>query len=202
MPGAENPIQRMLEANAQWAADVHRSEPCVLFRICQGTTLWIGCADSRVPDALITGSKPGDIFVHRNIANQLKLDDYNALSVVIVGHSECGGAAACLAAAQNPALDTSKPVATVPSLPADSSLNRWLNDLTQLAAGLGPLPLVVEENVKMQTVTITEAWTKGSKKGQDVYIHGWVYDIGSGKLRDLNVTRGPPNPKNPAPCIR
>lgn len=133
------------------------------------------------------------------------------LLVVIVGHSECGGAAACLAAAQNIADDLDKPIATVASLPAESSLNRWLEPLTRLAASLElsstphaeALPLVVEENVKMQvdnlakTQAITEAWTKGARKGQDVWIHGWVYDIGTGKLRDLNITRGPPKPKGP-----
>ncbi|KAJ3538366.1 hypothetical protein NMY22_g5199 [Coprinellus aureogranulatus] len=216
------PIERMLAANQQWAEDVQKAEPSFFEECAKGQsphTLWIGCADSRVPDSIITGSKPGEIFVHRNIANQLKLDDYNALSVlryavdylgvehvVIVGHTECGGAAACLGAAQNPSLDLSKPIATVPSLPADASLNRWLDPLTRHTASLGlsstphaeALPVVVEENVKRQvenlakTVTITDAWTKGARKGQDVYIHGWVYDISTGKLRDLNVTRGPP----------
>ncbi|KAJ2920895.1 hypothetical protein H1R20_g2157, partial [Candolleomyces eurysporus] len=220
-----HPIQRMLTANAQWAEDVQKAEPSFFEQSAKGQaphTLWIGCADSRVPDSIITGSKPGEIFVHRNIANQLKLDDYNALSVlryavdylgvehvVIVGHTECGGAAACLGASQNPSLDLKNAIATVPSLPADSSLNRWLEPLTRLAASLGlsstphqeALPVVVEENVKMQvdmlakTVTINDAWTKGTPKGQQVWIHGWVYDIATGKLKDLNVSRGPPGAK-------
>ncbi|TFK30075.1 carbonic anhydrase [Coprinopsis marcescibilis] len=223
----EHAIERMLTANVQWAEDVQRAEPSFFEQSAKGQaphTLWIGCADSRVPDAIITGSKPGEIFVHRNIANQLKLDDYNALSVlryavdylgvehvVVVGHSECGGAAACLAAAQNLSHNLDKPISTVTSLPAESSLNRWLEPLTRLAISLElsstpheeALPLVVEENVKMQvenlakTQAISEAWTKGSRKGQDVWIHGWVYDISTGKLRDLGVSRGPPNPKGP-----
>ncbi|KAF5315516.1 hypothetical protein D9611_004839 [Ephemerocybe angulata] len=219
----EQVIERMLTANSQWAQDVHKAEPSFFEECAKGQsphTLWIGCADSRVPDATITGSKPGEIFVHRNIANQLKLDDYNALAVlryavdylgvehvVIVGHTECGGAAACLGAAQRPNLDLEKPIATVPNLPADSSLNRWLEPLTRKTASLGlsstphaeALPVVVEENVKLQvemlakTVTISEAWEKGTPKGQEVWIHGWVYDISTGKIRDLNVTRGPPS---------
>jgi carbonic anhydrase len=130
-------------------------------------------------------------------------------TVVIVGHSECGGAAACLGAAQNPSLDLNHAIATVPSLPADASLNRWLEPLTRLTASLGlsstphqeALPVVVEENVKMQvaelakTVTITDAWTKGTRKGQKVWIHGWVYDIATGKLKDLGVSQGPPGDK-------
>lgn len=222
MPTRNAAIERMLTANSQWAEDVQKAEPSFFEESAKGQsphTLWIGCADSRVPDSIITGSKPGEIFVHRNIANQLKLDDYNALAVlryavdylgvehvVIVGHTECGGAAACLGASQVPNLDLSKPIATVPSLPADSSLNRWLEPLTRLSAGLQlssaphaeALHVVVEENVKMQvaelakTHAITDAWTKGTKKGQDVWIHGWVYDISTGKIKDLHVSQGPP----------
>ncbi|KAF9053192.1 carbonic anhydrase [Panaeolus papilionaceus] len=221
-----NPLKRMLAANAQWAEDVARAEPSFFEDSAKGQsphTLWIGCADSRVPDAVITGAKPGDIFVHRNIANQLHLKDDNVLSVlryavdylgvehvVIVGHTECGGAAACLAAAQSPELDLDGPIATVGNLPADSALNRWLEPLTRLAASLKlssvahaeALPVVVEENVKAQvenlanTITINDAWTKGSRKGQDVWIHGWVYDLKTGKLKDLNISRGPPNAKS------
>ncbi|KAF4615164.1 hypothetical protein D9613_003170 [Agrocybe pediades] len=215
-------IESLLESNAQWAADVLKAEPDFFTNSAKGQsphTLWIGCADSRVPDSVITAAKPGDIFVHRNIANQLRLDDPNVLSVlryavhylgvehvVIVGHTECGGAAACLAAAQSPSLNVNAPIATIPSLPADSSLNRWLEPLTKLAASLKvsaiphneALPLLVEENVKAQvenlsnTVAIQDAWTKGTSKGQNVWLHGWVYDLKTGLLKDLNITRSPP----------
>lgn len=129
--------------------------------------------------------------------------------MIIVGHTECGGAAASLGAAQSPDLNLSAPIATVPSLPAESSLNRWLEPLTRTAASLqlssiphaDALPLVVEENVKVQvanlakTQTITDAWTKGTRKKQEVWIHGWVYDLKIGRLRDLNISQGPPDAK-------
>ncbi|KAF9482796.1 carbonic anhydrase [Pholiota conissans] len=223
-----DPLQHMLASNAQWAEDVLKSQPDFFEQSAKGQsphTFWIGCADSRVPDSVITAARPGEIFVHRNIANQLHLDDHNVLSalryavdylgvqhVIIVGHTECGGAAACLGAAQSPTLNLEEPaIATISSLPAESALNRWLEPLTRLAASLHlssiphaeALPVVVEENVKIQvehlanTQTITDAWTKGTRKGQSVWIHGWVYDLHTGRLRDLNISRGPPGAEYP-----
>jgi carbonic anhydrase len=222
-----NPAQRLLAANAQWARDVAKSEPNFFQESAKGQsphTLWIGCADSRVPDSVITAARPGEIFVHRNIANQLHLDDHNVLSVlryavdnlgvqhvIIVGHTECGGAAACLGAAQSPGLSLDGPISTLSNLPVEAALNRWLEPLTRIAASLQvssvphaeALPLVVEENVKAQvenlakTQTITDAWTRGTPKGQEVWIHGWVYELSTGLLKDLNVSRGPPGAKSP-----
>lgn len=203
-------LQALLDSNAQWARDVDAAEPDFFRQSAKGQSpqiLWIGCADSRVPESVITGARPGDIFVHRNIANQVHLDDKSVLSVlqyavdfvgvqhvVVVGHNECGGAAACLGAAQSsPSIC---PAVTVPSLPAESPLNTWLDPLTRLAQSLHlsttphveALPVLVEENVKRQVenlAKIRDAWTKG------VWIHGWVYDIASGTLRDLGISQGP-----------
>ncbi|KAH9483969.1 Carbonic anhydrase 2 [Psilocybe cubensis] len=225
MPQPLNPIERLLDANVQWAQAVSKTQPDFFRESAKGQsphTLWIGCADSRVPDSVITAAKPGDIFVHRNIANQLHLDDTNVLSVlryavdylgvehvVIVGHAGCGGAAACLGAAQSPNLSLDGPITTIDSLPVDSSLNRWLEPLTRLAASLQlssipheeAMPILVEENVKAQvanlakTHAINDAWTKGTRKGQNVWIHGWVYDLSTGLLKDLNISQGPPSKK-------
>lgn len=123
-------------------------------------------------------------------------------TVVIVGHSSCGGAQACLGAA---ARANGPTATTIDSLPETDPLNRWLAPLTILAASLQlstaptgeAISLLVEENVKMQvenlakSETIAKAWASKSGKGKDVWIHGWVYDLASGKLRDLGVTRGP-----------
>jgi len=133
-------------------------------------------------------------------------------TVIIVGHTECGGAAACLGAAQSPDLNLDGPITTISSLPVDSALNRWLEPLTRLAAGLQlssiphaeALPIVVEENVKAQvenlanTITIGDAWKKGTRKGQAVWIHGWVYDLATGLLKDLHISRGPPGAAEPS----
>jgi len=215
------PITRLLSANAQWASDVDRAEAGFFAQTAKGQTpsiLWIGCADSRVPESVITGSRPGEIFVHRNIANQFHLDDDSALAVltyavehlgvehvVVVGHTECGGAAACFNASCSPAFSPGKAFATDPSLAPDAPLNRWLAPLTTLAAELQlsstpkdeAVPVIVEENVRMQVEnlcqapTIVNAWANKSAKGKDVWVHGWVYDLASGRLKDLGVTQGP-----------
>lgn len=203
-------LSRLLVQNALWARDI---EPGFFEQSAKGQqphTLWIGCSDSRVPESVITNSRPGDIFVHRNIANQLHLDDINVLSViayavdylhvqhvVVVGHSGCGGAAACLGAAQS--LDYTGPSQTVPDHPADHPLNVWLAPLTELVASLNistldekeALALVVEENVRRQvdnlsqTPTVKHAW----ERGRNVSIHGWVYDLSTGLLKDLEISR-------------
>lgn len=127
--------------------------------------------------------------------------------MVIVGHSECGGAAACFGAASSPAFSPNAKTCVVdPGLAPDAPLNQWLTPLTKLVASLKlssvpkaeALPLIVEENVKMQVEnlcmasTIVDAWTNKSKKGKDVWVHGWVYDLAKGELRDLDISRGPP----------
>ena len=123
--------------------------------------------------------------------------------VIVVGHSECGGASASLDAVQRKEFDPNGPVVTIPSLPPSAALNRWLEPLTRLAGKLDirttsrdkALSLVVSENVKMQidnlcqTQTIRDAWTVGTPKGQSVSIHGCVYDLATGRLQDLKVTR-------------
>ncbi|KAG7092714.1 hypothetical protein E1B28_009044 [Marasmius oreades] len=209
------PIERLFSANSQWASDVERHEPGFFAQTVKGQSpkvLWIGCADSRVPETTLTGSRPGEIFVHRNIANQFHSDDDSVLAVltyavdfvgvehvVIVGHTQCGGAAACFEASGS--FVPGKPVTTVPTLPAEAPLNKWLEPLTTLAASLqlSSIPAaeallkLVEENVKVQvenlarSSVIVNAW----KNEKRVWIHGWVYDLASGKLSDLGLTRGP-----------
>jgi len=215
-----DPLLTLLSANAQWAEDVERVEPGFFEQSAKGQaphTLWIGCADSRVPDAVLTGARPGDIFVHRNIANQFHPEDDSALAVlkyavdflgvqhvIVVGHSECGGAAACLNAAQRPTFTKDGPAVTVPSLSPEDPLNRWLEPLTRLAGSLHlsttpkteALPIVVEENVKRQvenlckSATLVNSWASSDAKKRSVFVHGWVYELRTGRLRDLKVTRG------------
>ncbi|KAF9644965.1 carbonic anhydrase [Thelephora ganbajun] len=207
MTSNDSTMEDLLKANAEWARGVVEADPNFFKESAKKQSpkvLWIGCSDSRVPASVITGSKPGDIFVHRNIANQVHLSDDNALSVVdyavghlgvkhvvVVGHSNCGGAAACVKAASAPP----------PDGPPNTPLLRWLEPLTNLARSLSvnllpsteAISLLVTENVKQQvqnvieTETIKEAWARG----EDVRIHGWVYDLSTGILSDLGITRGP-----------
>ncbi|TBU45969.1 carbonic anhydrase [Dichomitus squalens] len=163
--------------------------------------LWLGCADSRVPESVITNSEPGAIFTHRNIANQYHADDDNTVSVltyavehlkvdhiVVVGHTLCGGVKACGEAAQAPAS------------PPANALQRWLVPLTDFARnnGLGgDLTALLEANVRMQVDSVLKSevlehecqWVV-----RDVLVHGWVYDVETGKLRDLEISRGREGP--------
>ncbi|KAH7106869.1 carbonic anhydrase [Auriculariales sp. MPI-PUGE-AT-0066] len=195
------PLQRILVANAQWAQDVAQAEPHFFEESAQGQApklLWIGCADSRVPESVLGAARPGEIFVHRNIANQVHLDDDSVLSVityavlhlgvehvVVAGHTNCGGAAAGLAASSKPA-----EAATTP-------LTRFIDPIVKIARSLGAnatLNQLIDENVKLgvknvaTSEPIKQAWTQGKK----VYVHGWVYSLESGTLTDLNVSVGPP----------
>jgi len=216
--------QALLASNAAWAEKFNQENPNFFHNSASKYqtphTLWIGCSDSRVPESVITDSPPGAIFVHRNIANQVHLDDNNILSVlrfavlslrvkhvVVVGHSECGGASACLNAANTGPSFSSGAISTIPALPAQHALNRWLEPLTRLVGALKisavpkeqALPTVVEANVKAQVAnlinsdTIREAWGLIGSEKHPVTVHGWVYELAEGKLRDLKISQGPPN---------
>jgi carbonic anhydrase len=123
--------------------------------------------------------------------------------VVVCGHTECGAAAASLGASGS--YVPGQPPVTVGD-DADSPLNRWLAPLTRLAAGLqlssvpakDGLPILVRENIKVQVDNvcssdpIKKAWANGkSPMGKEVWVHGWVYDLSTGKLQDLGISRGP-----------
>ncbi|KAI0350515.1 carbonic anhydrase [Trametes cingulata] len=205
-------LARLLSNNAQWAEDVEKVEPGFFAQSAKGQApkvLWIGCSDSRVPESVVTASKPGDIFVHRNIANQFHPDDDSALSVltyavahvgvthvILVGHTNCGGAQACAAAARSP------PSGAPPADP----LSRWLAPLTDIARALAEegdgaggeggagvdLTALVEANVRagVANIAATEVMRAAWAKGRDVQVHGWVYELETGRLRDLGVSVG------------
>ncbi|KAF5376390.1 hypothetical protein D9757_008652 [Collybiopsis confluens] len=130
----------MLERNEEWAQGVEDKDPDFFPNSARGQnphTLWIGCADSRVPESVITAAMPGDIFVNRNIGNQVHLDDNNMLAVltfaiehlnvnhvVVCGHSNCGAAAASLEASSS--VVPGKTPITIPTDAPDAPLNVWL----------------------------------------------------------------------------
>ncbi|KAI0325955.1 carbonic anhydrase [Cubamyces sp. BRFM 1775] len=190
-------LARLLSNNAQWAEDVEKVEPGFFAQSAKGQSpkvLWIGCSDSRVPESVVTASKPGDIFVHRNIANQFHPEDDSALAVltyavehagvshvILVGHTNCGGAQTCHKIAHDPA-------AQAPGGP----LGRWLGPLTELARAHDDVTDLVEANVRAQVENIakTEVVRAQWAKGNDVQVHGWVYELETGRLRDLGVSVG------------
>lgn len=185
-------LSPLLDRNRAWASNVGRTNPGLLATLASGQTpkiLWIGCSDSRCPESTITASLPGEIFVHRNIANQFIPTDASANAVlsyavahlgvshvIIAGHSSCGGCQAAF------------------SPGADSPVMQWLAPLIQLRASMpeGSVDDLIRENVRMGVRTVAEsavvkdAW----RAGRQLWVHGWKYDIASGVIEDLGMTLG------------
>ncbi|MBW7983006.1 carbonate dehydratase [Enterobacillus tribolii] len=191
-------IEALIANNQAWSAKVKEEDPEFFGRLAQAQRprfLWIGCSDSRVPAERLTGLEPGELFVHRNVANLVIHTDLNCLSVVqyavdvlqvehiiICGHLGCGGVEA---AVENPELGL---------------IDNWLLHIRDLwykhSSLLGELPPekridtlceinVVEQVYNLGHSTIMQsAW----KRGQKAMIHGWVYGLQDGRLRDLDIT--------------
>ncbi|WVO18332.1 hypothetical protein L204_106047 [Cryptococcus depauperatus] len=202
-------VRAVLQGNRRWARKVNAEEPQFMEKQVKGQApnfLWIGCADSRVPEVTVMACKPGEVFVQRNVANQFKPEDDSSQAllnyaimnvgvthVVVVGHTGCGG---CIAAFDQPCpKDHDSP------LSGPTPLVRYLDPVIRLRHSLPPgsdVNDLIRENVKMgvknviASPTIQEAWSK-AKQGEfrPVYVHGWLYDLSTGLIVDLNVTEGP-----------
>ncbi|WP_236906094.1 carbonate dehydratase [Cronobacter sakazakii] len=184
--------------NEIWSKMLVKEDPGFFERLAKAQKprfLWIGCSDSRVPAERLTGLEPGEIFVHRNVANLVIHTDLNCLSVVqyavdvlevehiiIFGHYGCGGVQA---AVENPELGL---------------INNWLLHIRDIwlkhNALLSELPqekrldTLCELNVMEQVYNLGHSTIMQSawKRGQNVTLHGWAYGIHDGLLRDLDVT--------------
>jgi carbonic anhydrase len=191
-------IQDLFTHNRNWAEQMERERPgffTSLIKQQKPKYMWIGCSDSRVPANQITGLEPGEVFVHRNVANIVVHSDLNALSaiqfavemlkvehIMVVGHYGCGGVQAALAGARIGLADNwirhiqdvrDRHRDLLESLPESSRLDA-LCDLN-----------VIEQvvNVCVSTVMV-DAWAKG----QNVSIHGWAFGVHDGLLQDLKMT--------------
>lgn len=191
-------LDDLFARNRQWADTTEAREPGFFTRLLQQQTpqyLWIGCADSRVPANELVGLLPGELFVHRNVANVVVHSDLNALSVIqfavdalqvrhiiVVGHSNCGGVRAAMHNRRAGLVDN------------------WLRHVKDVRdahgtflAGLHEslrVDALVELNVLEQarnvchTTVVMDAW----QRGQRVALHGWVYGLHNGLLEDLGFT--------------
>jgi carbonic anhydrase len=194
-------LEDLLERNAEWAAAVEAQQPGFFERLARLQApkyLWIGCADSRVPANEITGLLPGEIFVHRNIANVVVHTDLNCLSVVqfavdvlkvehimVVGHYGCGGVHAALHGQRLGLVDNwLRHVQDVrdkhqPQLDALHLTGAQEDRLCELNA--------LEQVVNVcQTTIVQDAWARG----QQLYVHAWIYGLLDGRVRDLGLTAG------------
>jgi carbonic anhydrase len=193
-----NKLPRLLDNNRRWASKIKEVDPNFFRNLKKQHApeyLWIGCSDSRVPANEIVGLLPGELFVHRNIANLVIHTDMNCLAVlqyavdvlgikhvIVCGHYGCGGVEAAMETRSHGLVDN------------------WLRHIrdirTRYGAELEAIPdksekinRLCELNVREQvlnvcgTTIIQDAWSRGQK----LTVHGWIYDLGDGLLRDLGV---------------
>jgi carbonic anhydrase len=199
--------ERLLVGNKQWATEKLQQDPGYFKTLSLGQSpeyLWIGCSDSRVPANEITGTKSGEIFVHRNIANVVVHTDMNLLSVlyyavevlrvkhvIVCGHYGCGGVIAAMSNNDN------------------GFVNNWLRnikevynknskelnaiaDQKQRENRLVELNVVEQVHNLAKTKIVQQAWKRG-----DLKVHGWVYGFSDGLIRDLNVMMNEVNDLEP-----
>jgi len=191
-------LQDLLAKNKAWAESIKASDP-EFFNSLVGQQmpryLWIGCSDSRVPSTQLVGMQPGDMFVHRNVANVVAHTDFNCLSVlqyavdvlkvnhvIVCGHDGCGGVKAAMESRHL------------------GLIENWLrhvqdvmrshdSELATIADPVERLHRLCELNVIEQvlnvgrTTIVQNAWNRG----QELAVHGLIYGIGDGLLRDLNI---------------
>ncbi len=192
-------LHHLFEKNKAWAERIRRQDPDFFLKLSRQQTpeyLWIGCADSRVPANEIVDLLPGELFVHRNVANIVVHTDLNCLSVmqfavdwlkvkhiIVCGHYGCGGVRAALRRDR---------------LGLSDNWIRHVQDVrqkheraiaqagseTEAANRLCELNVIEQVANVCQTTIALDAW----ERGQELTIHGWIYGLQDGLLRDLNVT--------------
>jgi carbonic anhydrase len=204
-------LKNVLDSNAEWAKQISDADPGFFEELSRGQApevLWIGCADSRVPPTQLMGMVPGEAFVHRNIANVVVHTDTNSLSVlqyavqvlkvrhvIVCGHYACGGVAAAL------------------STPPSGIIANWLQHIKDVAAAhqdeLDAIDdddarrdRLVELNVRrqVQNVASSHIVQRAWQSGQELSVHGLVYSLKDGLLKDLDICLE--GPEQLAPVFR
>jgi carbonic anhydrase len=191
-------LSDLFQKNVRWAEGMEKRSPGFFTSLLTQQSpqyLWIGCADSRVPANELVGLLPGDVFVHRNVANVVAHSDLNALSVIqfavdalkvkhviVVGHSKCGGVTAALNNTRVGVVDNwLRHVQDVRN--AHLELLQAVPEAQRVDALVELNVLEQARNVCLSTV-VEDAWVRG----QQVIVHGWVYGLHNGLLKDLSFT--------------
>lgn len=192
-------LDHLLENNRRWSDEIKRREPDFFAELAKQQApeyLWIGCSDSRVAANTITGLLPGEVFVHRNIANLVVHTDMNCLSVlqfavevlkvkhiIVGGHYGCGGVMAAMEPKRHGLIDNWL-------RHIQDTANLYEQFLASIDSEQAKLDKLCELNVIEQvintceTTIVQDAWGRG----QELAIHGFIYGIGNGILRDLDIT--------------
>jgi carbonic anhydrase len=198
-------LPQLFSNNQAWAAQQTRRDPRFFDRLCaiqMPAYLWIGCADSRVPANEIVGLAPGELFVHRNVGNIVRPDDQNCLAVlqyavdvlrishiIVCGHYRCGGIQAAFGPPTTDPLEGwISHVRTIRELHADELAA--LPDDSARWQRLCELNVIAQTRILSGLPVIVRAW----ERGQQLDIHGWIYDLRDGLLRDLEVGISTPAP--------
>lgn len=193
-------LESILNNNREWADSVKQNDPGFFDRLSRGQApryLWIGCSDSRVPSNVITGLQPGDMFVHRNIANVVQHNDLNVLSVMeyavkvlnvksilVCGHYGCGGVKAAMEKHPHGMVDNwLRPIKEtyLTHQQEIDSIEGEQNQVNRLSE------LNVKKQVKQvsQSTIVQDAWASG----QQLSIHGLIYSLENGRLKNLEVSK-------------
>ena len=191
-------LEDLLEKNRVWAEGIKADDPEFFHALAKQQNpryLWIGCSDSRVPATQLVGLQPGEMFVHRNVANLVVHTDFNCLSVmqfavdvlgvrhiIVCGHYGCGGVQAAMQNLPLGLIDNwLRHVQDV--MHNHEALLAKINDETQRLNRLCELNVVEQVLNVSRTTVMQNAWARG----QELAVHGWIYGIGDGLLRDLDI---------------
>ena len=196
-------LPQLIENNRNWAKSVTETDPDFFKKLSEKQTpaiLWIGCADSRVPANQIIGLMPGEVFVHRNIANVVVHSDFNCQSVIeyavsvlqvkhiiVCGHYGCGGVKAASQDHHVGLIDNWLRHIRDVRQKHDAAL-RDIEDETERFDRLCELNVVEQANNVCHSTVVQDAW----ERGQSLAVHGWIYSIMDGLVHDLNVTIAEP----------
>lgn len=192
-------LSRLFENNRAWAASMVAQDPRFFANLAQQQApeyLWIGCSDSRVPANQIIGLLPGDVFVHRNVANVVVHTDLNCLSVlqfavdvlrvrhvIVCGHYGCGGVGAVLRGERHGLVDNWLGHVHDVALKHEAILGAVTDDAQRLAR-LCELNVIEQVVNVSQTTIVRDAW----QRGQRLALHGWIYGVENGLLHDLRIS--------------
>jgi len=192
-------IQDLIENNKRWSARVNAETPDFFANLADQQSpkyLWIGCSDSRVSANTIVGLAPGEIFVHRNVANLVVHTDMNCLSVIqfavevlkvehiiVCGHYGCGGVQASMTDERHGLIDNwLRHIKDTANL--HSHLLEAIDDPTERFDRLCQLNVAEQVQNVGETTIVQDAWNRG----QQLEIHGWIYGLKDGLVRDLDIT--------------
>lgn len=191
-------LKKLFENNKRWAKEIAEKDPEFFVNLSRQQTpdyLWIGCSDSRVPANQIVGLPPGEMFVHRNIANVVVHTDLNCLSVmqfavdiikvhhiIVCGHYGCSGVAAALGEQRLGLSDNW--LRHIQDVHERHRPRLSGGDVPSVADRLCELNVMEQVANVCRTLIVRDAW----ERGQELSVHGWIYRLEDGLLRDLNIT--------------